>query len=262
MPPNRLPVSRWIRVINGVITRAIAPGAGREPRVPLGGFWIDIDHSCATTGIPAAHPRSDGGGVQQGDRVVVAIVRHSLLQLVLVQRAGRPGLLVAEGARRHDFPGGPFRAVLGRIVGMQTDAAQVLSGRGDGLLRGYHRGLLETLTHVDQHPLSSEPPAGRAYPSTVAPSGARRRVQERGGRQHRDVTGIQRAAPPAAARTFSRTRAGLGFTNPSPATTMVGTVSSPPVIARTAAAPDGSAQMSTQCAEPASGPSAVRSRMQ
>lgn len=45
-----------------------------------------------------------------------------------------------------------------------------------------------------------------------------------------------------------RTHAGSGLTCPSPPMTTVGTVSSPPVTARTAAAPSGSCQMSTQYA--------------
>ncbi len=59
-----------------------------------------------------------------------------------------------------------------------------------------------------------------------------------------------------------RTHAGSGLMCGRSATTTVGTVSSPPVAARTAAAPAGSRQMFTQCSREASRPSRRRSRRQ
>ncbi|MGX1274269.1 hypothetical protein RKD18_007463 [Streptomyces phaeoluteigriseus] len=59
-----------------------------------------------------------------------------------------------------------------------------------------------------------------------------------------------------------RTHSGLGLTCGRPATTTVGTVSSPSLAALTAAAPAGSRQMSTQCSRRASRPNRNRRRMQ
>ncbi|PSK58062.1 hypothetical protein B0E53_06984 [Micromonospora sp. MH33] len=176
------------------------------------------------------HPERPATGPQVGD-----LRRHRLRCLVAGgQERERPG-----HAHRRRQPGG------GRPTAHRR--------RDD---RHVHPEQLPCPVHGSSLPAQrrSSPPGPHLHPAGSTEPGRRARVAS-------PVPG-RVAAAVRQDGSRSRSQVGSGFTTASSRSTTVGTVSSPPVTARTAAAPSGSRQMFTQYARRARRPRRSRSRRQ